>query len=114
MTDKEKLLTMISASGACFNTFPVEDFEREEQEKLADYLILNGVTIQKWIPVTERLPNYSDGLVLVTDGKRIKIFCGNDFYENAIGGIRCAQGQDYGSGMDVTHWMPLPEPPKEE
>lgn len=66
---------------------------------------------RRWIPVTERLPEHSDGHVLVTDGDQVKISCRNACYKTASGEVRCAQG--YGSGMPVTHWMPLPEPPKE-
>lgn len=64
-----------------------------------------------WIPVTERLPEHSDGHVLVTDGEQVKISCRNACYQTANGEIRCAQG--YGSGMPVTHWMPMPEMMKE-
>ena len=36
-------------------------------EKLADHLIYNGVTVQEWIPVTERLPeNETDVLIAYT------------------------------------------------
>ena len=66
----------------------------------------------KWIPVTERLPEHSDGHVLVTDGEHVKISCRNACYKTASDETRCAQG--YGAGMTVTHWMPLPEPPKGE
>ena len=65
----------------------------------------------KWIPVTERLPEYADGHVLVTDGERVRISCRNAFYNTATGETRCAQG--YGAGMSVTHWMPMPAPPEE-
>lgn len=87
---------------------------------LADYLIAHGVRLEekqatsdeskRWIPVTERLPEYADGHVLVTDGNQAKISCRNALYKTANGEVRCAQG--YGSGMPVTHWMPMPEPPK--
>lgn len=67
---------------------------------------------RRWIPVTERLPKHSDGHVLVTDGEQVKISCRNACYKTASGEVRCAQG--YGSGMPVTHWMPMPEMMKEE
>lgn len=63
-------------------------------EKTADHLLANGVTIQRWIPVTERLPRNGEHiLVYYSDGW----IC--DQYSPVDGG--------------VTHWMPLPEPPKE-
>ena len=79
---------------------------------LADHLIAHGVTVQEWISVKDRLPEYADGHVLVTDGMRVKISCRNACYKTASGETRCAQ--DYGAGMCVTHWMPLPQPPKGE
>ena len=82
------------------------------KEGMADHLIANGVTIQKWIPVAERLPERTDGHVLVTDGDVAKISCRNAMYQTRGGETRCAQ--NYGAGMCVTHWMPLPEPPKGE
>ena len=60
--------------------------------------------VNRWIPVTERLPE-NDTRVLIC-------------YEDQVGN----KGQDtdrvHGNrwiryGRHVTHWMPLPEPPKE-
>lgn len=61
----------------------------------------------KWIPVAERLPEKDYEDVLAFDG-----ICGCfiTFTKTTI------HGKKYfaiGNG-DVTHWMPLPEPPKEE
>ena len=56
---------------------------------------------QRWIPVSERLPEEGHKvLVLLTDGAiSIDLIYGNDFlYENWVG--------------DITHWMPLPKPPE--
>ena len=64
----------------------------------ADHLIANGVTVQKWIPVSERLPE-ANVAVLVYDGKFVDGFT---FYDLS-----------YVSKYGVTHWMPLPQPPKE-
>ena len=85
-----------------------------EAEVLADHLISNGVTVKEWIPVTERLPEENnDGsvnAVLVTDG-----FVQHMAYF-ARGEWRFAESGEIKEPMwySITHWMPLPEPPKGE
>ena len=64
-----------------------------------------------WIPVTERLPAATLGdvseRVLVTDGEYVAIVEWFNFGE-------CGSFWGYtGFGKDVTHWMPLPQPPTE-
>ena len=57
----------------------------------------------KWIPVSERLPKEME-TVLITDGKNVGwSFCVNDYGT-----------MEFYSTWKITHWMPLPEPPKEE
>ena len=97
---------------------------------IADHLVSNGVTVQKWVPVTKRLPQ-EDGAYLVT------IVTINSFNEYKYIDIRSfakdgemvneyeLAGQKnvwyyhdsewgYISTDSVTHWMPLPQPPKGE
>lgn len=83
-------------------------------EKLADHLISNGVTVQEWISVKDRLLEYSnDGFedaVLVTDGfvQHMAYFVGGEW--------RFAESGEIKEPMwyRITHWMPLPKPPKGE
>lgn len=66
-------------------------------------IIIAEVAKPRWIPVTERLPREME-TVIVTDGKNVGYsFCVNDY-----GTL------DFYSPWNITHWMPLPEPPKEE
>lgn len=54
----------------------------------------------RWIPVTERLPKEME-TVIVTTGKNVGFsFCVNDY-----GTL------EFYSPWNITHWMPLPEPP---
>ena len=66
-----------------------------------------------WIPATERLPK-SETEVLITDGKHVNkaYFCEHDgrCSFTFIDSGRNPNGYDEGA----THWMPLPELPKEE
>ena len=79
-------------------------------ENIADDLIANGVTLQEWIPVTERLPEPGER-VLATDGGFV-----GELYINSFG-----QWQRYNvnhhsllMALDILWWMPLPKPPKGE
>ena len=80
---------------------------------IAEKLISNGVTVQKWISVDDRQPN-NKGCYLLT----VKHwFDGDPVVREA-----CWNGKDWFSCDDrrykitprVTHWMPLPNPPKGE
>ena len=81
-------------------------------ENLADYLLSNGVTVQEWISVDDRFPEYSnDGVtdaVLVTDGfvQHMAYLVGGEW--------RFAESGEIKEPMwyRITHWMPLPQPPK--
>ena len=66
----------------------------------------------RWIPVEERLPEQENTQVLMTDGERHYISSRN----NMVRFLDCEgifiPGKA-GAGVKVTHWMPLPQPPKE-
>ena len=79
--------------------------------RFAAYLIANGVTIQKWIPVTERLPGGMDWVLCACVDKEVHILCYDYIMDDWD--IHNRPNSCYGKGF-VTHWMPLPEPPKED
>lgn len=79
---------------------------------IADGLMENGVTDnndgRKWIPVTERLPNNLETVLCYTNFEEVRIWQWNERWNSWIGLVA-----DYGKNV-VTHWMPLPEAPKED
>ena len=84
-----------------WNTRPIEDRLEAEIERLK---VLN-----RWIPVTERLPERRQ-FVLVTDCLNKYIAYTADTTDDV-----CFYSQKGGWLLDsITHWMELPEPPKEE
>jgi hypothetical protein len=103
MTDREKLIELLITAKDIITL-----------GKQADFLIANGVTFatdtnvpSKWISVKDRLPDdsipstfylcYWNGYIRVCKYWRTrKVF------------------EHRGKTVKVTHWMPLPEPPKGE
>lgn len=79
------------------------EYGEDDAADLAEFLMENGVTVQRWIPVSERLPTAED----------------------AVNGHVYAFGRDTKTGGEwpwdairnhpdwFTHWTRLPEPPKE-
>ena len=76
----------------------------QHREFIADLMIANGVTVQEWISVTERLPTIydadADSCVLAIHKS------GNKRYYH----WRSVANNPF----DFTHWMKTPQPPKGE
>lgn len=70
----------------------------------------NGVTVQEWISVDDRLPEEKVNCIVHYK----HAYCDNDDYW-AIG-ICFYDGEKFQKDLSykVTHWMPLPLPPKGE
>ena len=114
MSVREKLVEILEDAG----------MGKIERNFLVDQLIANGVTVQEWIPVTERLPQ-EDGAYIVTtnysgnrQGVSIRWFAkdGETIDEYDLAGQKYVwyfYDSEYGyiSIDSVTHWMPLPNPP---
>lgn len=70
-------------------------------------------TVNRWIPVTERLPGMNEKVLFIT--KTYTIYCG---WYTVSHGTSYNKGFETESGFvwlgNVHHWMPLPEPPKED
>ena len=79
-------------------------------EAVADYLLDNGVTVQEWISVDDRLPEEKVNCIVHYK----HAYCDNDDYW-AIG-ICFYDGEKFQMGLSykVTHWQYLPQPPKGE
>ena len=70
--------------------------------------VANGVTVQKWISVTERLPEHGDIVLCHTKHDDLLVFQWCEMSHRWVD-----QYEDYRQDY-ITHWMPLPEPPKGE
>lgn len=108
---REKLVELIDESGACFNCFPCDDYEKEEKYKIADHLLANGVTVQEWISVKDRLPEENEIVVGWCKDNPFSSYTFEIVSWNGKGWV-FVYAQRYVT--NVTHWMPLPKPPKGE
>lgn len=77
---------------------------------LVDKLIAAGFTFQKWIPVTERLPEVFVSVLICIPSDAPLPTVKEAYWANGSWG---AKMWIY-SANEVTHWLPLPEPPKED
>ena len=90
-------------------------------EAVADYLLDSGVTVQEWISVKDRLPE-TDGIYIICDCR----LSGNPWIHTA-GFIKASSSWcewhgvyyddvygRYSKQDKITHWMPMPQPPKGE
>lgn len=84
--------------------------ERYRHDRYADFCVAQGDELSRlkaqtrWIPVAERLPEDDEDVLVLVSG------------DVSMGYFNIFRGYwvDYESDDDnVTHWMPLPEPPKE-
>ena len=91
--------------------------------KIAENLISNGVTVQEWIPVKDRLPDKT-GRYLVLKNRIAPDCLGGNRTDIVILRFFVDKGFRMPTHIpdwineeindEVTHWMPLPDPPKGE
>ena len=106
MDVREKLVELVKSA--------IIDWEYGDvSEWIADNLISNRVTVQEWISVDDGLPKDRDWVLVNHTGyatpKKAKYK--DDFSPHLP--VFLIDG-DNGNKGKVTHWMPLPQPPKGE
>ena len=99
--------------------------ELSDTGDIADHIIANGVTVQEWIPVTERLPERDKEVLLIVHGWEDRLYYTGCLHRQEaerswMTGIESKAsdwkiwGFSYLREPIVTHWMPMPDPPKGE
>ena len=104
------------------SVFPCDKWTQEDIEHYKTVVeALEIASLQKWIPVAEQLPE-KDGLYLVVAcdegcpyGEGIwydTVVVTAEYYDDGRW-VWYENGTEYDLCDIVTHWMPLPQPPKE-
>ena len=83
----------------------------EGSEKIADLLIENGVTVQEWISVDDELPEVGGYVVCIAKRNPFSRFMPMVARIEKNGLVNPITEQYI---SEVTHWMPMPQPPKGE
>ena len=91
----EKLVELIESARYCGSN---------TSEEIAENLIANGVTMQEWILVDDRLPDKNTTVIATTDNgivfQCLYAYDGWDLWD--------------GNEVNITHWQPMPQQPKVE
>ena len=106
MDVREKLVELVKRA--------ITDWKHGDvSEMIADHLIANGVTVQEWISVNDKLPNDREWVIVWHTGydtpKKAKY---KDDFAPFLP-VFLIDG-DNGNKGEVTHWQPMPQPPKGE
>ena len=109
MDVREKLVELLAPTSLNF----------EEAAYLADYLMKNGVTVQEWISVEDKLPPYNHNVLVYRPNMAMEILVDN--YSGYYGEDDdewhegwALYGEDAYGNPVITHWAYFPQPPKGE
>ena len=102
MDVRDKLINLLT--GYSIDTQP-------DVEYVVDNLISNGVTVQEWISVNDRLPEAGGYVVCIAKRNTFSRFMPMVARIEKNGWVN-PMTEQYIS--EVTHWMPIPHPPKGE
>ena len=105
MDVREKLVEIVKK--AAYSSLPsnTEDFHLN---MFVTNLLSRGVTVQEWVSVKDGLPkNGKEGVLIALRWGEVDIgWCEDGRWDSEF-------VNEYEDG-EVTHWMPLPQPPKGE
>lgn len=76
-------------------------------------LAISALERDRWIPVTEKLPEpKTEVMAAFDDGAVCSLW--QNWQNDTLDPFTYTVDDFFGPTHDVTHWRPLPEPPKEE
>ena len=103
MDVREKLVEMLQVD--------LSGSDGYDPELIADYMLDHGVTVQEWISVDDRVPEAGGYVVCIAKRNPFSRFMPMVARIEKNGWVN-PMTEQYIS--EVTHWMPIPQPPKGE
>ena len=123
MDVREKLVELLSEiidGGFKWHNYLYESGEQLNNDDIASYLIANGVTVQEWIPASEPPKKITNKVIVLCKNG----YWGFGHYEDYKGKqtwYNLESGKPFTDwdledceSYEVTHWQPMPQPPKGE
>lgn len=123
---REKLVELLDNFHRDLSPFAGNEklFVVDDNVEQAEYLIEHGVTVQEWISVKDRLPSDEQDVLVIAHGWGGRlVYVGShkrvEAQKSCLTGITNKSsewllwGWSYLKEPIVTHWMPMPQPPKE-
>ena len=127
MDVREKLVELLDNFHRDLSPFAGNEelFVVDDNVEQAEYLIEHGVTVQEWVSVKDRLPSDEQDVLVIAhgwDGRLVYVGSHKrvEAKKSWLTGITNKSsewllwGWSYLKEPIVTHWMPLPQPPKGE
>ena len=106
--------TYKEAADAIENLDYIEEMIRLHEAQRQNLItLMNEEPEPEWIPVTERLPSYGDWVLGIGPQNGYYV-CEYRGMSHFVYGGDSPWFSSKGKAVNITHWMPLPEPPKEE
>ena len=102
MDVREKLVELIESARYCGSN---------TSEEIADNLLENSITVQEWVSVDDRLPEAGGYVVCIAKRNPFSRFMPMIARIEKNGWVNPITEQYI---SEVTHWMPIPQPPKGE
>ena len=113
MDVREKLVELVKRA--------IIDWEHgDASEWIADHLISNGVTVQEWIPASKPPKKITNKVIVLCKNGYMGFghyedYKGKQTWYNLESGKPFTDWDwEYCDSYEVTHWQPLPQPPKGE
>ena len=114
MDVREKLVELLSEiidGGFKWHNYLYESGEQLNNDEIASFLVTNGVTVQEWISVDDRLPENGGYVVCIAKRNPFSRFMPMVARIEKNGWVNPITEQYI---SEVTNWMPLPDLPKGE